>query len=349
MNPSRIFILRPVGTTLLMAAILLVGIIAYRVPADLGTSRGRLSNHPSPDLLSRRQSGGDDARRSRRRWSGSSDRCRASGRCPRFRRAAPRSSRCSSRSPQPRRRRAGGAGGDQCRHQPPALRPAGAADLQQGEPGRRAHPDPRADQQDAAADPGRGPGGRATGAEDQPAARRWPGLASAVAIARRSAIVVNPRALSAYGLAIDDVRTIIGTQNTDTPKGGFDGPVQSSTINDNDQLTSANAYRDLVIAYKNGRAGAAARHRNRGRRRRKQPARRLGEPHTRGHPQRPAPARFQRDRGGRRHQAPVAAAAGDGPGGRRRGPCSATAPTPSALRSATWSSSSGSRWRWSCW
>ena len=67
-------------------------------------------------------------------------------------------------------------------------------------------------------------------------------------------IVINPRALSAYGLAIDDVRTIVGTQNTDTPKGNFDGPAQASTINDNDQLTSAQGYRDLIIAYKNGRA-----------------------------------------------------------------------------------------------
>ncbi len=66
-------------------------------------------------------------------------------------------------------------------------------------------------------------------------------------------VVVNPRALSAYGLAIDDVRTIIGTQNTDTPKGSFDGATQSTTINDNDQLTSADQYRDLIIAYKSGR------------------------------------------------------------------------------------------------
>ncbi len=66
-------------------------------------------------------------------------------------------------------------------------------------------------------------------------------------------IVINPRALSAYGLAIDDIRTIIGTQNTDTPKGSFDGVAQSTTINDNDQLTDADGYRGLVIAYKNGR------------------------------------------------------------------------------------------------
>ncbi len=66
-------------------------------------------------------------------------------------------------------------------------------------------------------------------------------------------VVVNPRALSAYGLAIDDVRTIIGTQNVDTPKGSFDGAAQSSVINDNDQLTGADGYRSLIIAYKNGR------------------------------------------------------------------------------------------------
>ncbi len=65
-------------------------------------------------------------------------------------------------------------------------------------------------------------------------------------------VVVNPRALSAYGLAIDDVRTIIGTQNTDTPKGSFDGASQSTTINDNDQITDPDGYRNLIIAYKNG-------------------------------------------------------------------------------------------------
>ncbi len=66
-------------------------------------------------------------------------------------------------------------------------------------------------------------------------------------------IVLNPRALSAYGLAIDDIRTIIGTENTDTPKGSFDGPSQSTTIDDNDQITSAAGYKNLIIAYKNGR------------------------------------------------------------------------------------------------
>jgi multidrug efflux pump len=67
-------------------------------------------------------------------------------------------------------------------------------------------------------------------------------------------VQINPRALAAYGLAIDDIRTDISNQNTDTPKGNFDGPSQDTTINDNDQLQSADAYRQLIIAYKNGDA-----------------------------------------------------------------------------------------------
>jgi len=66
-------------------------------------------------------------------------------------------------------------------------------------------------------------------------------------------VVVNPRAMASYGLAIDDIRTIIGNQNVNTPKGSFDGPTQSTTINANDQLQSAADYRGLILAYKNGR------------------------------------------------------------------------------------------------
>jgi multidrug efflux pump len=67
-------------------------------------------------------------------------------------------------------------------------------------------------------------------------------------------IQVNPRALAAYGLAIDDIRTDIANQNTDLPKGNFDGPSQDSTINNNDQLEKAQDYRRLIVAYKNGGA-----------------------------------------------------------------------------------------------
>jgi multidrug efflux pump len=65
-------------------------------------------------------------------------------------------------------------------------------------------------------------------------------------------IQVNPRALAAYGLNIDDLRTTLGNANVNTPKGNFDGPRQATTINANDQITSAQDYSDLVIAYRNG-------------------------------------------------------------------------------------------------
>src|SRR5512144_920427 len=65
-------------------------------------------------------------------------------------------------------------------------------------------------------------------------------------------IQVNPRALAAYGLSLDDVRTAIGNANTNQAKGSFDGPTRASSIDANDQLKSADEYRSLIIAYKNG-------------------------------------------------------------------------------------------------
>ncbi|MBS0639929.1 MAG: MdtB/MuxB family multidrug efflux RND transporter permease subunit [Proteobacteria bacterium] len=65
-------------------------------------------------------------------------------------------------------------------------------------------------------------------------------------------VQVNPMALAAYGLNIDDLRTTLNNANVNTPKGSFDGPAQSSTINANDQITDASQYLDLVIAYRNG-------------------------------------------------------------------------------------------------
>jgi multidrug efflux pump len=63
---------------------------------------------------------------------------------------------------------------------------------------------------------------------------------------------LNPDALAAYGLNVDDVRTTIGNMNVNTPKGNFDGPTQALTINANDQIGSADQYRTLIIAYRNG-------------------------------------------------------------------------------------------------
>ncbi|MFT4069858.1 MdtB/MuxB family multidrug efflux RND transporter permease subunit [Paraburkholderia sp.] len=66
-------------------------------------------------------------------------------------------------------------------------------------------------------------------------------------------IQANPRALAAYGLNLDDLRTTISNLNVNTPKGNFDGPTRNYTINSNDQLTSADEYQSAVVAYKNGR------------------------------------------------------------------------------------------------
>ncbi len=65
-------------------------------------------------------------------------------------------------------------------------------------------------------------------------------------------VQANPRALAAYGLNIDDLRSTIANANVNTPKGNFDGPSRSYTINANDQLQNAGEYLDLVIAYKDG-------------------------------------------------------------------------------------------------
>ncbi len=65
-------------------------------------------------------------------------------------------------------------------------------------------------------------------------------------------VVVNPRALAAYGLNIDDLRTTIGNANQNGPKGTLDGPESSYTVDTNDQIRNAADYGAVVIAYKNG-------------------------------------------------------------------------------------------------
>jgi len=65
-------------------------------------------------------------------------------------------------------------------------------------------------------------------------------------------IQANLQALAAYGLNIDDLRTTVSNANTDAPKGSFDGATRSYTINANDQIQSADDYKKIVVAYKNG-------------------------------------------------------------------------------------------------
>nr|WP_312230233.1 MdtB/MuxB family multidrug efflux RND transporter permease subunit [Pseudomonas sp.] len=67
-------------------------------------------------------------------------------------------------------------------------------------------------------------------------------------------IRVNPEALAAYGLNLSDVRTLINASNVNQPKGNFDGPTRVAQLDANDQLRSADEYRDLILSYANGAA-----------------------------------------------------------------------------------------------
>jgi HAE1 family hydrophobic/amphiphilic exporter-1 len=65
-------------------------------------------------------------------------------------------------------------------------------------------------------------------------------------------VQVDPEALAARGINLEDVRTVLGQANVDLPKGQLNSPRQTFTLNTNDQLFQADQYADLVIAYRNG-------------------------------------------------------------------------------------------------
>ena len=66
-------------------------------------------------------------------------------------------------------------------------------------------------------------------------------------------IQANPMALAAYNLSLEDLRATIARANVNQPKGMFDGPTRAAIIDANDQLRSAAEYRPLIIAYRNDR------------------------------------------------------------------------------------------------
>jgi multidrug efflux pump len=65
-------------------------------------------------------------------------------------------------------------------------------------------------------------------------------------------IQANPVALSSYGLNMEDLRTALTDASVNAAKGNFDGPRQDYQIDSNDQITDANDYNDVVVAYRNG-------------------------------------------------------------------------------------------------
>jgi len=67
-------------------------------------------------------------------------------------------------------------------------------------------------------------------------------------------VQVNPRALAAHNLTLEDINTLIGNSNVNGSKGGFDGKHHSITIDANDQLRTAAEYGNLIVTYQNGAA-----------------------------------------------------------------------------------------------
>jgi multidrug efflux pump len=71
-------------------------------------------------------------------------------------------------------------------------------------------------------------------------------------------VQVNPRALASNGLNLEDVRIAIAAANVNQAKGSFDGPSRAYTIDANDQLRSAAEYGAVIIAYRNDKSGNGA-------------------------------------------------------------------------------------------
>ena len=62
-------------------------------------------------------------------------------------------------------------------------------------------------------------------------------------------IQVNPTAIAAYGLSLNDVRTAVSATNVNQPKGSFDGPYRSTMLDANDQIRSVDDYEKLILTW----------------------------------------------------------------------------------------------------
>ncbi len=65
-------------------------------------------------------------------------------------------------------------------------------------------------------------------------------------------VQVNPSALAAQGLSLEDVRTAVSQANVNAPKGSFDGKQQAFTLGSNDQILKAEDFKPVIVAYRNG-------------------------------------------------------------------------------------------------
>ena len=65
-------------------------------------------------------------------------------------------------------------------------------------------------------------------------------------------VSANSTALASYGLSLESIRTVIASNNLNGSKGSFNGATRSTTIDANDQMRSAQEYQDLILSYQNG-------------------------------------------------------------------------------------------------
>jgi multidrug efflux pump len=65
-------------------------------------------------------------------------------------------------------------------------------------------------------------------------------------------IQANPTALASFGINLEDLRNALAGNSLNSAKGNFDGPMQDYTINANDQLLTSDAYKSVVVAYRQG-------------------------------------------------------------------------------------------------
>ena len=123
-------------------------------------------------------------------------------------------------------------------------------------------------------------------------------------------VQLDPKALAARGINLEDVRTALGQANVDLAKGTLNSPRQTYTLNTNDQLLKADDYANLILAYRNGAPVRVRDVGTRHQRARERSDRGLVQPETGGHPGGPAPARRQRHQHGEPDQGDVAGASG---------------------------------------
>ena len=267
MSISKLFIERPVATSLMMAGVVLTGVVAYHAVAGFGSAAGRLPDHSDPDLLSGRESGSDDvvgdgaARKAVRAGAGL-----AADDVDQFVRQFAGHAAVQSCA-QYRHSGAGSSGGDQrggrrfCRRTcrlPPIYSKTNPADAPILTLALTSDTMPLPEVEELAE----------TRMAQRISQLQGVGLVS-ISGGQRPAVRVqaNPMALASYGLSLETLRTRYRSANVNAAKGIFDGPQQAWTINDNDQLQSRQSTSRSIIAYRNGAPVRLIRRGRRGRRR----------------------------------------------------------------------------------